>query len=84
MSREELSAFLLNAQLSLDVISRKLETSLSAIQDAPRDTLPDIFDTHRAVFEAWCLEQRREWEAFAAANYSVEASGARGLRPLVN
>jgi hypothetical protein len=83
MSREELVAFLRNAQLSVAVMTTNWQTGVSALQeDVPRESLTEIFDKQRVVFDTWCLEQRREWEAFAAVNYAVKVSDAQAWAPL--
>ncbi|KAI3424730.1 hypothetical protein D9Q98_008119 [Chlorella vulgaris] len=64
MSREELSAFLRNLQLSLDGLQREVEAACRQVPETKREALPELLAGCRRSLARFSVEQLAEFDAF--------------------
>ena len=80
MSREELSAFLRNLQLSLDGLQREVEGAIRKVPDTKREALPDLLAGCRRSLARFGAEQLAELDSFAVeSGLQVCSAGGGGM-----
>lgn len=68
MSREEVTALLLNLQLSLSELQKSIDDSLRKLPDLHRNQLPSFLEQERRKFLQFQTEQLTEWDNFVKAS----------------